>query len=101
MKKEIEYEMSCDRIAAIFSGLTDIIKTIKEEFEQESAQDPQLTIEIVNSRLKMVSFNAKSFLGYKERMKTEWSLEKYIQYSRDSLHSFFREFDNPFSGSQK
>ena len=101
MKKETEYQKSCDRIAAIFSELTDIITTIKKEFEQESAQDPQLTIEIINSSLKIVSFNAKSFSGYKKRTKIEWSLEKYIQYSRDSLQSFFREFDNPFLGSQK
>lgn len=101
MKRDIEFERSCDRIASLFSELAAIILTIKNEFKQEHKQDPGLTIEIVNDRLNMVSSYEKNFLGYKKREMSNWSLEKYINYSIQYLYSFFRIFDNPFLGSQK
>lgn len=101
MKKEVEYEKICDRISLIFSELADIINAMKSNFHEEHAQDPQLNIEIINRSLKNVTFNAQAFLGYKKRTKTNWSLEKYIEYTKDDLLSFFREFDNPFLGSRK
>lgn len=101
MKKEKEYENACDRIVKIFMELTEVIATIRDDFDNERIQDSQLTMTIIDNSLKMVSNNASSFLGYKKRSKKEWSLEKYIQYVRDSLHSFFREFDNPFLSSAR
>lgn len=92
---------ACDRIAKIFIELKGIIATIKNDFENERSHDTQLTMEIIDDSLKIVSYNAISFLNYKKRSKKEWSLEKYIQYLIDSIHSFFREFDNPFLGSIK
>lgn len=101
MKTEIEFEKICDRVSLIFSELADIISTIKNNFYEECAQDPQLNLEIINRSLNSVSFNAKAFLGYKKLTNTSWSLAKYIEYTKDDLLSFFREFDNPFLGSTK
>ena len=40
MKSEIEYEKICDRVSLVFSELANIISTIKNNFHEESAQDP-------------------------------------------------------------
>jgi hypothetical protein len=101
MRKEIEYEKICDKVSSIFFELAETVDAIRDNFQEEHLQDPQLNLEIINRSIKSVTFNAQAFLGYKKRMKTNWSLEKYIEYAKEDLLSFFREFDNPFLGSRK
>ena len=85
----------------IFSDLANIINTMKDNFHEEKAEDPQLNLKIINRSLKSVSFNAQAFSGYKKRTNLTWTLEKYIAYTKEDLLSFFREFDNPFLSSQR
>jgi hypothetical protein len=101
MNKDREFEICCARIAATFAELTAIVKAIKDDFDSEHASDPRLTIQMVDSRLKIVSFKTDEFIGLKARSKLNWSLQKYTTYAMETLSGFFWEFDNPFLGSTK
>lgn len=55
--------------------------------------------------MKIVDYHlniAKQYAGsYTNRVDTGWSLEKNIKYTKEDLRSFYREFDNPFRGSER
>lgn len=101
MKEDVRYDKTCHQIVQLFSELENIVLNIEHDFAAEHKQDPQLRIEIVKDRLQMVSLYKNLFLDYIDRVKRDWSLQKYVEQSIGNLSSFFRGFDNPFLGSTK
>ena len=99
--KERQYENLVEQGIAVFSELESIVLSIKSNFVEEHRQDPRLTIEMVDKSLELLSSYTRRFKGYKDRSKSEWSLEKDIDYVSQTIQSFFRKFDNPFLGSQR
>ena len=99
--KEKQYENLVKQGTDIFSELESIVTSIKNNFIEEQRQDPRLTIEIVDNSLDLLSSYVKKFRNYQDRTKSEWPLEKDIDYVSQTIQSFFRKFDNPFLGSQK
>lgn len=99
MTRETIYKDILADIAKIFDELYKIIKTIKDEFVKENKQHPALTIEIVNYHLDIVKKYRDSYQN--NDLDTRWTLEKNIKYTKEDLRGFYREFENPFFGSQK
>jgi hypothetical protein len=86
-------------IATLFDELYKIVRTIKDEFVDENKQHPALTIKIVNYHLEIVKKYRDSYQN--NYLDTRWTVEKNIKYTKEDLRSFYREFENPFVGSQK
>lgn len=99
--KEKQYEDLVEQGIGIFSELESIVLSIKNNFIEEQRQDPRLTIEMVDKSLELLSSYLTRFRGYQDRSKSEWPLEKDIDYVSQTIQSFFRKFDNPFLGSER
>ncbi|PZX17950.1 hypothetical protein LX69_01366 [Breznakibacter xylanolyticus] len=99
--KEKQYEDIVEQSIGVFSELETIVLSIKNNFIEEQRQDPRLTIEMVDKSLELLSSYLARFRGYQDRSKSEWSLEKDIDYVSQTIQSFFRKFDNPFLGSER
>lgn len=99
MTRETIYKDVLADVAKIFDELYAIIRTIRDEFIEENKQHPALTIQIVNHHLSIVKKYRDSYQG--NAIDARWTLEKNIKYSKEDLRGFFREFENPFLGSQK
>lgn len=105
MMVKSQYDQILVNIAEIYHELYSIIETIRSDFEEESRQDPCLTMPIVNYHLDIIK---NYYVSFQNRINNRiantyqgWSLEKQIESSRQEIRSFHREFDNPFLGSQR
>ncbi len=99
MVKEKHYDAILEKIVAIFKELHLIVEEINGNFEEEQRQDPRLSRKIVESRIELTKSCVERFSSYRKRSQSSWSIEKDIGYVRQSIQSFYREFDNPFLGS--
>ena len=95
------YEIILTRIITIFDELEFIVSDIKSNYELEKLQDQRLTLEIVNDAYRIVHSTKQRFESYRKRANYNWSIKKYIDYVQQRLSSFYREFDNPFLGSER
>lgn len=98
MTQRVKYNQILERIGAIFQEFCMIIESIKHNFEEEKKQDLGLTMQIVDYHLNIVRKYNKI---YQNRVKTGWNLEKDLNYTRQNIRSFHREFDNPFLKSER
>jgi hypothetical protein len=98
MTDEAKYNQILERLGAIFEEFFMVINSIKNDFDSEKKQDPGLTMKIVDYHIGMVQKYNKL---YQNRIETGWDLEKKLNYTRQNIRSFNREFDNPFLGSQQ
>lgn len=98
MNREEYYKIILKKVGIIFSEFLFIVESIKDNFEEEQKQHPALTMKVVDYHLNIVKQYANS---YTNRIDTGWTLEKNIKYTKEDLRSFYREFDNPFRGSQR
>jgi len=101
MVAEERFDIIMGKVVGIFQELELIVSEIKADFTTESAQDPRLSLKVVNNSLELASSCVKRFQSYRQRNESTWSLEKDINYIRQKLRSFYRQFDNPFLGSER
>ncbi len=98
MKREDHYCLIRNKIASIFSELLLIVEAIKDDFEKENRQHPRLTMKVVNYHLDIVRRHQSHYHGSSDK---DLPIDKLIQSTSRSISSFYREFDNPFRGSQR
>jgi len=99
--KELRFKKIVDSIVEIFSELESIVQAIKDDFTEERKLDPRLTMNIVDQCLGIVSNRLNLFKSSRKIEESKWPFEKDIKYLHDRIRSFYREFDNPFLGSQR
>ena len=94
----IKYNLILETKDSIFQEFCMIVESIKNDFQEEKKQDPELTMQIVDRNLDLVREYHRS---YHNRPESNWNLERDLNYTRQNIRSFHREFDNPFLRSQR
>lgn len=87
-----------DKIGSIFKEFVFIVESIIDNFEEEQKQHPRLTKKIVDYHLDIVKRYASRYDYQPDETRT---VDENIKSISLSISSFFREFDNPFRGSQR
>ncbi len=98
MNKKSIYKNIFREIGVVFVELYQIIEAIKENFDEEKKQDPELTIKMIDYHSGIVK---KYMDSYQNRIEVNWDFEKQLRYTKENLRSFNREFDNPFLRSER
>ena len=98
MNKEEYFTIIRKKIGVVFSEFLFIVEAIKDNFEEEQKQHPRLTMKVVDYHLDIVKRYASRYHYPLDKTR---SLNENIKSISQSISSFYREFDNPFRGSER
>lgn len=98
MNKKENFNIIRNRVGSIFKEFEFIVESIKSNFEEEQKQHPRLTMKVVDYHLDIVQRYASRYVKAADSTR---SVEENIESVSQSINSFYREFDNPFRGSER
>lgn len=98
MNNELKFKRSIQLLDTLFSELDSIIADIEHRFDEEKEQHPALTVEIVSYYHKIVKRYQRYYSDFPRGKR---SLNEQVDWVRQDIMGFNRQFENPFLGSKK
>ena len=98
MNKMEYFKIIRSKVGTIFKEFVFIVESIKDNFEEEQRQHPRLTMRVVDYHLDIVRRYASEYNYQSDETRT---IDENISSVSQSISSFYREFDNPFRGSER
>ena len=100
IKKELYHQLILQKISLIFSELSFIGNSIKQELEKGNPNNISLKLNEVNYYLNIIDTKNKYFQNCLQNS-DNWPLDKRIRHQSDTIRSFFRQFESVFFGTAK